>query len=102
MLANKANQHDIHRKLKEFTESGLTRNQFSQRHGIPLTTMDYWRRVANRKPRLAEVTVVDNKKVAVETNRRFTITLANGRRIVSNWPFADVELTRLIRIVESA
>lgn len=32
----------------------------------------------------------------------FTLSLANGRRIESSWRFTDAELTRLIRIAESA
>ena len=101
MPSNKSSQQEVQRKLKEFTASGLTRREFSQRHGIPLTTMDYWRRVVNRKPCLAEVTVVDTKKTEEERSG-FTITLSNGRRIESQSPLADAELSRLIRIVESA
>lgn len=102
MQPNNASKQEVQRKLKEFTASGLTRREYSQRHGIPLTTMDYWRRVANRHPRLAEVTVVDNKKAEDETRIGFTITLDNGRRIESLGPFADAEFARLIRIVENA
>ena len=102
MSSTKSSQQEVQRKLKEFATSGLTRREYSEHHGIPLTTMDYWRRVANRKPRLAEVKVVDNKKVETEASSGFTITLANGRRIECLAPFADSQLSRLIRIVESA
>ena len=77
--------------------SGLTRREFCQRRGIPITTLDYWRRSHRRKPRLVEVSVA-----ASEPGSGFTLGLANGRRIESSWRFDEGELTRLIRIAESA
>jgi hypothetical protein len=42
-------------------------------------------------------------KVAnTEPAPHFALSLRNGRRIESSWRFADAELARLIRIVESA
>ena len=37
-----------------------------------------------------------------EPAEHFTLSLGNGRRIESSWRFAEAELARLIRIVESA
>jgi hypothetical protein len=37
-----------------------------------------------------------------ELGPRFTLSLANGRRIECSWQFAEAELARLIRIAESA
>jgi hypothetical protein len=94
---SKPTKQEVLHKIKEFHSSGLTRREFSQRQGIPVTTLDYWRRVASRKPRLVEVAVVGG-----ESRPGFTLLLANGRRIESSWRFAEAELTRLIRIAESA
>ena len=104
MQPNNAHKQEMQRKVKEFVTSGLTRRQFSDQHGIPFTTLDYWRRVANRKPRLVEVEVAveDREKVEGETGPGFTITLGNGRRIESNWRFTDAGLSRLIRVAENA
>jgi transposase-like protein len=89
---------DIRRMVQEFQSSGETRREFCQRHHIPVTTLDYWRRRAQpRPPRLVEVEVA-----ASEPSASFTLSLANGRRIESSWRFADAELVRLIRIAESA
>jgi len=89
---------DVRRMVKEFQSSGLTRREFCQKHHIPVTTLDYWRRRAQpRSPRLVEVEVA-----ASEASASFTLSLANGRRIESSWRFADAELVRLIRIAESA
>jgi hypothetical protein len=88
---------DIRRILGEFQSSGLTRREFCQRQRIPVSTLDYWRRVQADRPRLVEVEVA-----ASEAGPGFTLSLANGRQIESGWRFADAELARLIRIAESA
>ena len=83
--------------IQEFETSGLTRREFCQRRGIPITTLDYWRRSERRKPRLVEVSVA-----ASEPGSGFTLGLTNGRLIESSWRFDEGELARLIRIAESA
>ena len=102
MKATNARKQEMQNKVNEFAKSGLTRRQFRKQHGIPFTTLDYWRRVANPNPRLVEVAVESNEKIAGENKHGFTIALGNGRRIESNCRFADAEHSRLIRIVESA
>src|ERR1700674_1912721 len=88
---------DVRGILREFGSSGLTRREFCQRHGIPLTTLDYWRRRHSRQPRLVEVEVAP-----CESAGQFTLALANGRRIESSWVFAEGQLARLIFLAESA
>ena len=104
MGKQKRSADDIRRRIEEFHSSGLTRREFCQRHRIPVTTLDYWRREhavkrrnQARLPRMVAVKV-DN----VEPAPHFTLSLANGRRIECSWRFGDVELARLIRIAESA
>jgi hypothetical protein len=97
MGRHKRSAEDIRRTVEEFHSSGLTRREFSQRHHIPVTTLDYWRRTQSRQPRLVEVEVA-----ASDPATGFALSLANGRRIESGWRFADAELARLIRIAESA
>ena len=88
---------EMRRMLGEYGKSGLTRREFCERRGIPVPTLDYWRRQLGGKPRLVKVEVTPS-----EPGTHFTLALANGRRIESSWRFADAELARLIRIVESA
>ena len=88
---------DIRRTIEEFGSSGLTRREFCRRHRIPVTTLDYWRRVHPRQGRLVEVEVT-----ASEPAPGFTLRLANGRRIESHWSFGETDLARLIRVAESA
>jgi len=77
-----------------FAKSGMTRREYCEKHNIPITTFDYWRRAQKRKPRLVEV--------AIETQRSagFALVLSNGRRIESSWNFGEAELLRLIRVAE--
>ena len=88
---------EMRRIVEEYKTSGLRRREFCQQRGIPLTTFDYWRRAHGAKPRMVKV-----EMAAPEASGNFTLSLANGRRIESSWRFTDAELTRLIRIAESA
>jgi hypothetical protein len=97
MGKQKLSVDDIRRTIEEFHSSGLTRREFCQRHHIPVTTLDYWRRTQSSQARLVEVDVA-----ASEPAPGFTLRLANGRRIESGWRFAEAELARLIRVAESA
>jgi hypothetical protein len=97
MGKEKRSADEIRRTTEEFQNSGLRRREFCRRHHIPVTTLDYWRRVQSRQARLVEVEVV-----AREPAPGFTLSLANGRRIESHWSFGEAELVRLIRVAESA
>ena len=96
-MARKRSAEQIRRLIDEYAASGLTRREFCERHHVPVTTLDYWRRSQPRKPRLVEVEVAEN-----EIPQGFALILANGRRIESSWRFADAELARLIQLVEMA
>jgi hypothetical protein len=96
-MASRRSAEQVSRLIEEYGASGLTRREFCERHHIPVTTLDYWRRSQPRKPRLVEVEVA-----ATEILQGFTLVLANGRRIESSWRFADRELARLIQLVETA
>lgn len=99
---------EVERKLKDYEESGLSREQYCGRQGIPVTRLDYYRQRATRKAAAARrvaasgLVKVKLKAAAVEPQRVFTLVLVNGRRIESGWNFGDSEMARLIRIVEAA
>ena len=105
---------EMRKMLEEYAESGVSRREFCEQRGIRLTTLDYWRRElqdktsqrqtpkgsraeAGQRARMVKVEVAGS-----EAREQFTLRLANGRRIESSWRFAEAELARLIRIVESA
>ena len=95
---------EMRRVLEEYAAGGLSRREFCQQRGIALTTFDYWRRQHAAKPRKPErrPRLVAVKVAGAEPAADFRLSLRNGRRIECSWRFADAELTRLIRIAESA
>ena len=88
-------KQEIRGLVDGFAKSGMTRREYCEKHNIPVTTFDYWRRARKSKPRLVEV--------AIETqpSAGCALILANGRRIESSWKFAEAELLRLIGVAEA-
>jgi hypothetical protein len=87
---------EIRGLVEGFAKSGMTRREFSGKYGIPVTTLDYWRRQVRAKPRLVKV------ELARPEAAGFTLRLANGRAIEGYLGFAEEDLARLIRIAERA
>jgi hypothetical protein len=91
------------RLLEGYERSKLTRSDYCAQVGIPVTTLDYYRRRlgGNRKARrpaaLAAVRVIQP-----ERSHGFVLVLNSGRRIESGWGFASEELARLVRVAEQA
>ena len=93
--------------MSGYEHSGMTRQQYCDLHGIPVSTFAYHRRrIQERQPKSQ-----GQQLVRVEVSRPeqqsspgqgFVLTLARGRRIESPWNFGEQELMRLIRIVEAA
>ena len=89
-----ASKEEKRRLIEGYATSGMTRREYCAKHGIAVSTLDYWR--LKRKPKLV--------RVAIDAQRcgpGFTLTLTNGRRIESSWSFAEADLARLIRAVEA-
>jgi hypothetical protein len=97
MSKQKRSADEMRRMVEEFQGSGLTRREFCERHHIAVTTLDYWRHAQSRPASLVKVEVAGSEPAA-----GFTLSLANGRRIESEWSFGEAELARLIRVAESA
>lgn len=92
---NMPNKQEVRRMVEGYAQSGMTRRQYCQKHGIAVSTLDYWRRVHKSKPRLVEV------EVEARPAPGFALVLANGRRIESSWRFAEADLARLICAAEA-
>jgi hypothetical protein len=122
-MAAKRTAIEIDGLMKDYEESGMARRQFCSRIGMPVSTFDYHRNCwlgrkrqqqselikARTRRRLMKVELAPPEpqpkpEVAKTiTNIGFTIVLDKAqRRIESSWNFADEDLARLIRIVESA
>jgi len=89
-------KEEIRRIVEGFAKSGMTRREYCTKHGVGISTLDYWRR-AHRKKNLSLV------EVAIEPahgSTGFVLVLANGRRIESSWRFVEADLEKLIRVAE--
>jgi transposase-like protein len=89
-------KEEIRRIVEGFAKSGMTRREYCARHGVAMTTLDYWRRAHwKQKPRLVELAVERAHSPA-----GFALVLANGRRIESSWGFVEADLEKLILVAE--
>ena len=110
--ASNRSEQEIQRLLKGYAQSGLTRRHYCEQQGIPVTTFDYYRS-SRRRPKqnkhrqstpLVKVELAKPGGIGEPLRRQadgFTLLLAGGRRIKSNWNYTEQELARLIRIVEA-
>lgn len=89
----------IARLVGDFEASGLTRRAYSERAGIAVSTLDYYRRRL-REIRDARIVPVRIEPEAEPTNgKRFQLKLANGMRIDSGWDFPGRDMVRLLELV---
>ena len=103
----KRTAEEVERLLKGYEESGLSRQGYCQREGIPVTRLDYYRQrsrrkaAAHRTAAASGLVKVKGESAPAPAQRVFTLTLTNGRCIESGWNFGDADLARLIRIAEA-
>ena len=103
----KKTAEEVERLLKGYEESGLSRQEYCRREGMPVTTLDYYRQRSTRKAAAArrvaasQLVKVKLEAAAADPQGGFTLVLSNGRRIESGWSFGDADLARLIRIAEA-
>jgi hypothetical protein len=90
MGKQKRSAAEMWRMVEEFQCSGLTRREFCERHHTAVTTLDYWWRAQS-----GPTPLVKGEVAASEAAWGFTLSLANGRRIESQWNFGEAELPRL-------
>ena len=89
-------KEEIRGIVEGFAKSGMTRREYCSRHGIGMTTLDYWRRAhGKQKARFVEVAVDQGQPPT-----GFVLVLANGRGIESSWSFVEADLQKLIRVAE--
>ena len=89
-------KQEVRKLIDGFAKSGMTRREYCAKHGVAMTTLDYWRRAHRKqKPTLVPVAIEEARPLA-----GFALELANGRRIESSWDFIGADLEKLIRVVE--
>lgn len=87
------------RLLSGYDRSELTRREYCEQVGIPVTTLDYYRR---RHAKANEESLRPVEIVNQASGGGFTVALSNGRRIEGGWNFDEHGLARLLRVAEQA
>jgi hypothetical protein len=91
-------KEEIRGLVDSFAKSGMKRREYCAKHGVGISTLDYWRRTYRKqKPTLLPVAIQEEHHPLAG----FALVLANGRRIESSWRFAEADLQRLIRAAEA-
>ena len=87
---------EIRSLVEGFAKSGMTRREYCAKHGVGMSTLDYWRRARRKqKPTLVRVAMEE-----AQPQTGFALVLANGRRIESSWSFSANDMEKLIRAAE--
>jgi len=98
-MARRRSPEEIERLVQQYRASGLTQIEYCRQNGIVLSSLQrYLRQRSGSEQRLVRVKVESGPG----PEAGFALVLANGRRIESDWQFGDAELSRLIRVAESA
>ena len=98
-MARRRSAEEIQQLVEQYRASGLTQIDYCRQRGMVLSTLGrYLRRQHSTKQRLVRVKVQSGAGPVAG----FALLLGNGRRIECGWAFGDGELTRLIRVAESA
>lgn len=91
----------IARVVAEYERSGLTRRGFSERTGIAVSTLDYWRRQVRDQGQMRIVPVKMEPARGDHDTRvcgGFRMSLPNGVGIESGWDFPEQGMERLLRV----
>lgn len=92
-------EEEIGELLAGYERSGVTRREYCQQHGVPVTTFDYYRRSRSKSAKPALVRV---RMAPAASQSLLTVVCANGRRIEIPSQFSEDELLRLLRVAERA
>ena len=87
------------RLVDGFERGDLTRREYREKAGIPVTTSEYYRR---RQSKRRQTEIVPVRIVNEARTHDFSLVLANGRKIEGRWDFAGDQTSRLVRLAEQA
>jgi transposase-like protein len=90
-----SNAEQRQRIVAGFEQSGLSRQEYCAQHQLSVNTLDNWRRKVKASAQFVRVEVTQTR------TSRFTLVLANGRRIETEAGFDEHDLRRLIRAAEA-
>lgn len=98
-MARRRTRKEIQDLVEQYRSSGMTQRAYSEQVGIALSSLGRHLRGPKRGRRLVQVKL---QAAPPEPNRGFALVLSNGRRIETGWTFHDIDLARLIRVIEGA
>lgn len=89
--------------IAAYEQSGLSKQAFCEKHNLRLASLEYYRQRVRKQQRGAGQ-FLKVELAASQPNQldRFSLLLANDRRIEMSWNFSEQQLAKLIRIVEAA
>jgi transposase-like protein len=90
-------KEEIRALVEGFAKSGMRRREYCARHGVAMTTLDYWRRAHRKQKRM----LVEVELEQAQPAAGFALVLNNGRRIESSWNFMAADLEKLILAAEA-
>ncbi|HSU30188.1 MAG TPA: hypothetical protein VLJ11_03035 [Bryobacteraceae bacterium] len=98
-MPRKRSSEEVQEILERFQASGLSQMEYCRQSGIILSSLGrYLRQARSPEQQLVRIKIESPPDAATG----FVLMLGNGRRIASDWGFAEAELARLIRVAESA
>jgi transposase-like protein len=65
----------------EYERSGQSRAEFCAAHGLPVSTLDFWRRRVEAQPRMVEVRVEGEMGKPRQDASALIVRLRNGRAV---------------------
>ena len=101
-------QAEVERIVSEYEASGLGRQEFCDRHGLSLSTLNRHRKrkqfslEARRNNRLMPVEISETKQRGTSERGELLIWLTSGRRIEVRAGFDAKVLEQLVRVLEQA
>ena len=98
-MARRRTAEEIQDLMEQYRSSGMTQRAYSEQVGIALSSLGRYLRGPKRGQRLVQVKL---QAAPPEQGRGFALVLSNGRRIETGWRFRDMDLARLIRVIEGA
>ncbi len=94
---------EVEQIVVDFERSGLSRREYGELRGIPVVTLDWYRRkvrAGRSSSKLVPVKLAESAGPVIGGGGMdgLTLVLPNGRRIEAGWNFNDDAMERLIRI----
>ena len=106
-VGRRRSRAEVDQLVAEYEASGLTRQEFSVKHGLALATLDRYRKRRQQRresssadSRFARVELSGAKQAASHGSSDLIVLLSNARRIEVKRGFDADMLAQLVRVLE--